>query len=91
MRLWNLYTGQNTLTNYGTMIRNQFVYSLVPVMSPMSAGSPTYVFYPSNDRSILMYDLMDGSLVKRLTGSFGRITALAWRPRTQVGIAVEDK
>ncbi|KAG0381010.1 DNA excision repair protein ERCC-8 [Mortierella sp. AD032] len=83
MRLWNLYTGQNTLTNYGTMIRNQFVYNLTPLISPMSTGSPTYVFYPSNDRSILMYDLMDGSLVKRLTGSFGRITALAWRPRTQ--------
>ncbi|KAF9100252.1 DNA excision repair protein ERCC-8 [Mortierella sp. AD031] len=84
MRLWNLYTGQNTLTNYGTMIRNQFVYNLTPLISP-TEGSPmtTYVLYPSNDRSILMYDLMDGSLVKRLTGSFGRITALAWRPRSQ--------
>ncbi|KAG0220477.1 DNA excision repair protein ERCC-8 [Mortierella sp. GBA43] len=83
MRLWNLYTGQNTLTNYGTMIRNQFVQNLMPLMSPLSAGSPSYVFHPSDDRSILMFDLLDGSLVKRLTGSYGRITSLAWRPRTQ--------
>ncbi|KAF9964368.1 DNA excision repair protein ERCC-8 [Mortierella alpina] len=83
MRLWSLYTGQNTLTNYGTMIRNQFVSNLSPLISPMSSGSPVYVFHPSDDRSLLMFDLMDGSLVKRLTGSYGRITALAWRPRTQ--------
>ncbi|KAF9435741.1 hypothetical protein BGZ76_005604 [Entomortierella beljakovae] len=81
MRLWNLYTGQNTLTNYGTTIRNQFVNTLSPLISPMSTGS-YHVFHPSDDRSILMFDLMDGSLKKRLTGSYGRITALAWRPRT---------
>ncbi|KAG0303786.1 DNA excision repair protein ERCC-8 [Dissophora globulifera] len=88
MRLWNLYTGQNTLTNYGTMIRNQFVHSLTPLISPISAGSPTYVFHPSDDRSILMFDLMDGTFVKRLTGSYGREiysagndhTILAWAP-----------
>ncbi|KAF9185525.1 DNA excision repair protein ERCC-8 [Haplosporangium sp. Z 767] len=83
MRLWDLYTGQNTLANYGTMIRNQFVSNLTPLISPLSMESPTFVFHPSDDRSILMFDLMDGSLVKRLTGSYGRITALAWRPRTQ--------
>ncbi|ORZ22922.1 WD40-repeat-containing domain protein [Lobosporangium transversale] len=85
MRLWNLYTGQNTLTNYGTMIRNQFVHNLSPLISPLSVAPPSsyYVFHPSDDRSILMFDLMDGSLVKRLTGSYGRVTALAWRPRTQ--------
>ncbi|KAG0005667.1 DNA excision repair protein ERCC-8 [Entomortierella chlamydospora] len=82
MRLWNLYTGQNTLTNYGTMIRNKFIHNLSPLVSPMSAGSPHYVFHPSDDRSIFMFDLMDGSLIKRLTGSYGRVTALAWRPRT---------
>lgn len=84
MRLWNLHTGQNTLTNYGTMIHNQFVHSLSPLISPLSTGSPHYVFHPSDDHSILMFDLLDGSLVKRLTGSYGRITSLAWRPRTQV-------
>ncbi|KAI8603107.1 DNA excision repair protein ERCC-8 [Dissophora ornata] len=83
MRLWNMYTGQNTLTNYGTMIRNQFVHNLTPLISPISAGSVYYVLHPSDDRSILMFDLMDGSLAKRLTGSYGRVTALAWRPRTQ--------
>ncbi|KAF9204398.1 DNA excision repair protein ERCC-8 [Haplosporangium sp. Z 27] len=82
MRLWNLYTGQNTLTNYGTMIRNQFVHNLSPLISPMSAGFPNYVFHPSDDRSILMFDMMDGSLIKHLKGSYGRVTALAWRPRT---------
>ncbi|KAF9175046.1 DNA excision repair protein ERCC-8 [Mortierella sp. AD010] len=84
MRLWNLYTGQNTLTNYGTMIRNKFIHNLSPLVSPMSAGSPHYVFHASDDRSIFMFDLMDGSLIKRLTGSYGRVTALAWRPRTLV-------
>ncbi|KAG0045781.1 DNA excision repair protein ERCC-8 [Gryganskiella cystojenkinii] len=85
MRLWNIYSGQNTLTNYGTMIRNQFVNNLTPLISPLTSygGSPTYVFQPSDDRSILMFDLLDGTLVKRLTGSYGRVTALAWRPRTQ--------
>ncbi|KAI1314660.1 DNA excision repair protein ERCC-8 [Mortierella claussenii] len=83
MRLWNLYTGHNTLTNYGTMIRNQFVQNLTPMISPISASPSFYVFMPSDDRSILMFDLMDGSLIKRLTGSYGKVTALAWRPRTQ--------
>jgi len=89
MRLWNIYTGQNTLTNYGTLIRNQFVNNLTPLVSPLSVfgGSPSYVFMPSDDRSILMFDLLDGSLVKRLKGSYGRVTALAWRPRTQVRVA----
>ncbi|KAF9111345.1 DNA excision repair protein ERCC-8 [Mortierella sp. AM989] len=82
MRLWNLYTGQNTLVNYGTMLRNQFVLNHSPMISPMSAGSPYYVFQASDDRSILMFDLMDGSLIKRLTGSYGKVTALAWRPRS---------
>ncbi|GJJ70795.1 DNA excision repair protein ERCC-8 [Entomortierella parvispora] len=85
MRLWNIYTGQNTLTNYGTLMRNQFVNNLTPLISPLSVfgGSPSYVFQPSDDRSILMFDLLDGSLVKRLKGSYGRVIALAWRPRTQ--------
>ncbi|KAF9389813.1 DNA excision repair protein ERCC-8 [Podila verticillata] len=83
MRLWNLHSGQNTLTNYGTMIRNQYVNTLTPLISPLFSGSSYSVFHPSDDRTILMFDLLSGALVKRMRGAYGRCTALAWRPRTE--------
>ncbi|KAF9323433.1 DNA excision repair protein ERCC-8 [Podila minutissima] len=83
MRLWNLHNGQNTLTNYGTMIRNQYVNTLTPLISPLYSGSSYSVFHPSDDRTILMFDLQSGTLVKRMRGAYGRCTALAWRPRTE--------
>ncbi|KAG0349105.1 DNA excision repair protein ERCC-8 [Podila humilis] len=83
MRLWNLYDGQNTLTNYGTLIRNQYVSNLDPLISPLYSGSSHSVLHPSDDRTILMFDLLSGALIKRMRGSYGRVTALAWRPRTE--------
>ncbi|KAG0317934.1 DNA excision repair protein ERCC-8 [Podila horticola] len=83
MRLWNMHNGQNTLTNYGAMIRNQYVNTLTPLISPLYSGSTYSVFHPSDDRTILMFDLQSGALVKRMRGAYGRCTALAWRPRTE--------
>ncbi|KAF9409296.1 DNA excision repair protein ERCC-8 [Podila epigama] len=83
MRLWNLVSGQNTLTNYGTVIRNQYVNNLTPLVSPLHIGSSYCVLHPSDDRTILMFDLITGALIKRLRGAYGRVTALAWRPRTE--------
>lgn len=83
MRLWNMHNGQNTLTNYGAMIRNQYVNTLTPLISPLYSGSSYSVFHPSDDRTILMFDLQSGALVKRMRGAYGRCTALAWRPRTE--------
>ncbi|KAF9161493.1 DNA excision repair protein ERCC-8 [Actinomortierella ambigua] len=83
MRLWDTFTGRNTLVNYGTWIRNQFVHNVSPLVTPITTCPYPNVFYPSDDRSILMFNLMDGSLMKRLTGAYGRITALTWRPRSE--------
>jgi len=96
IRLWNMATGANALAHYGPTIKNAHLSTLLPLLVPSHFTAPgkQVMFYP-NEREILMFDLIEGTLHKRLRppgspvaqagGSAGqrnirnRVTSLAWR------------
>ena len=96
VRVWDVATGANTLSHFGPVIKNTHLSTLLPLIVPSNMISPgkKVMFYP-NEKEILMFDLFEGALLKRLRppgvavaqarGSSGqrnirnRITALAWR------------
>ncbi|KAL0257879.1 hypothetical protein SLS55_007046 [Diplodia seriata] len=96
VRVWNTATGANTLASFGPTLKNAHLSALLPLLSPPALTAPgrELLFYPS-EREILVYELFDGRLLKRLktphcsTGTVGaagnqrqlknRTTALAWR------------
>ncbi|RUS14012.1 hypothetical protein BC937DRAFT_94476 [Endogone sp. FLAS-F59071] len=91
LRLWDTWTGRNALVNYDPYICNQFDQPLAPlVVAAGGAGAgaagcdPPLVFHPSDDRQILVFDMLKGKLVKRLRGSFGRVTCVCWRTDREV-------
>jgi DNA excision repair protein ERCC-8 len=94
IRVWSTITGANTLANFGPLVKNKNLSQLLPcLVSPeMTATGRDIMFFPS-EREILMYEVYEGRLLKRLrppgTLSTGaapkvtqkqRITDLAWRP-----------
>lgn len=97
VRVWDAATGANALSHFGPIIKNTHLSTLLPLVVPshvVPAGQHV-MFYP-NEKEILMFDLFDGTLKKRLRvpgvavaqarGSAGqrnirnRVTSLAWRP-----------
>ena len=67
IRVWNTATAANTLANFGPVIRNSNVASVVPLLAPKSIceREKDVMFFP-NDKEILMYELFDGKLIKRM-------------------------
>lgn len=93
IRVWDCYSGANTLANFGPAVRNRNVAAVVPLIVPRSVMQPgqEMLFYP-NEKDILMFDLFDGTLIKRLRATSllssstaaskntrERVTGLAWR------------
>ncbi|KAI9640093.1 hypothetical protein NHQ30_011495 [Ciborinia camelliae] len=96
IRVWDAATGANTLANFGPTIKNGHLSSLPIVVSPTALTPPKkeLLFFP-NEKEILVFELHQGRLLKRLkvpgpseaairyrTGEGNirnRITALAWR------------
>ncbi|OCK82455.1 WD40 repeat-like protein [Lepidopterella palustris CBS 459.81] len=94
VRVWDTTTGANTLASFGPLVRNSHLSSLIPLLAPSALvpAEKDVMFYP-NEHEILMYELFEGEMVKRLRrpsrpagGARGggrnvrnRITALAWR------------
>lgn len=96
IRVWDAGTGANTLASFGPTIKNGHLSTLNMATSPTSC-IPTgkeLLFFP-NEKEILMFELHEGRLLKRLkvpgpsTASVrsrkgernvkNRITALVWR------------
>lgn len=77
LRLWNSATGRNTLTNYGRIENSH----RRPVQMSFCNDSST-VFVPT-DRHILVLNVQDGSLVKRLSAHFNRPTCCEFNPHNQ--------
>jgi DNA excision repair protein ERCC-8 len=70
IRVWDTSKGSNTLSNFGHYVKNSHLSTLTPQLAPkelLRAGRDI-LFYPS-DREILMYELYDGQLLKRLRAS----------------------
>lgn len=96
IRVWNVATGANTLASFGPTIKNSHLSNLPLVASPTMASSPgkEILIYP-NEKELLMFELHEGKLLKRLrvpgpttaavrsrTGERNiknRITGLVWR------------
>ena len=95
VRVWNTITGANTLANFGPLIKNRNFSQLLPCLAKpeVVATGKDIMFYPS-EREILMYELYEGRLLKRLrapgasavTAPNGKVTQkqrivdLVWRP-----------
>ena len=95
-RVWHVGTGANALSYFGPILKNRHLSTLLPLLVPDNVGKTGehFMFYP-NEKEILMLDLFEGTLFKRLRspgasvaqtgGSAGernirsRITSLAWR------------
>ncbi|CAO3663371.1 unnamed protein product [Rhizopus microsporus] len=75
IRLWNTQSGHNTFVNYGSSWRNRFKLCLQPALSSPDVWPPL-LYIPSDDRQVLVYRLIDGMLVKRLKGAYGRVTSV---------------
>lgn len=96
VRVWDAGKGSNTLASFGPTLKNGHLSNLPLVTSPTSLTRPQkeLLFYP-NEREILMFELHEGRLIKRLrvpgpalaavrsrTGersTKNRTMALAWR------------
>ncbi|TVY84319.1 DNA excision repair protein ckn1 [Lachnellula suecica] len=67
VRVWNAATCSNTLASFGPTLKNGHLSNLPLVMSP-TASTPVgqeVFFYPS-EKELLMFDLHEGRLLKRL-------------------------
>jgi len=96
VRVWDAATGANALSHFGPMIKNTHLSTLLPLIAPsnMVPQGKQIMFFP-NEREILVFDLFEGTLLKRLRapgvavaqaqGNAGqrniknRVTSLAWR------------
>jgi DNA excision repair protein ERCC-8 len=94
IRVWDVIKGANTLASFGPLVRNRELRSCVPCLAPSSlvASGKDILFYPS-DKEILMFELFEGKMLKRLrtpglsnlptadrsAGKKSRVTELAWR------------
>lgn len=67
VRIWSSQTGANTLVNFGPVIRNTLLSTLLPVLSPEILGETgkELMFYPGLNE-ILIFELFGGTLLKRL-------------------------
>tara|TARA_R110002003_G_scaffold97_36_gene8007 strand:- start:1395 stop:2762 length:1368 start_codon:yes stop_codon:yes gene_type:complete len=67
IRVWDTDTGANTLANFGPMVKNNGLAPCIPVLPPVQNFHPgaDAMFYP-NEHEILVYELFDGKLLRRL-------------------------
>lgn len=96
VRVWDIASGANTLASFGPTLKNGHLSNLPLATSPvsLSPARTELLFYP-NEKELLVFELHEGRLLKRLkvpgpalaavrsrTGERSiknRITALVWR------------
>lgn len=96
VRVWDMGTGANALSHFGPIIKNTHLSTLLPLLVPshLVQTGKQVMFYP-NQKEILMFDLFEGTLFKRLRvpgvpaasipgkvtqgSTRSRTTSLAWR------------
>lgn len=67
VRVWKSSTGANTLISFGPVIKNAFLSTHLPLVSPDRLGESgkELLFYPTTSE-ILVFELFEGTLLKRL-------------------------
>lgn len=92
VRVWDVGSGANTLAHFGPSIKNTNLSTVLPLVVPQSLSPPPgqVMLYP-NEKEILVCDLLEGTIFKKLRAAGGsdvqgvgrnaksRITGLAWR------------
>lgn len=96
VRVWDISIGANTLSHFGPIIQNTQLSTVLPLLPPSHLAPPDtqFMMYP-NEKEILMFDLLQGTLLKRLRVmspaaataaarqrrdiKSRRITSLAWK------------
>ena len=69
MRVWDMLSGANTLANFGPIVRNTHLSTTNPLLAPAKLlGINKQVLFFQNESEILMYNLLDGELLKRIRG-----------------------
>ncbi|KNC99014.1 uncharacterized protein SPPG_05964 [Spizellomyces punctatus DAOM BR117] len=79
LRLWDVFSGKNTLVNYGPHLRNRVFHVLQPTITPLSSCYPPLLFQPSDNRQVLVFNLWSGELMMRLKRHAGRVGCVALR------------
>lgn len=72
-RVWLLDVpgGINESINYGPLVQNRHLQTLDPILSPIGDLRSPYLFIPSDTGDILMFQSMDGKLVRKLESPEG--------------------
>ncbi|KAJ4312702.1 hypothetical protein N0V94_007303 [Neodidymelliopsis sp. IMI 364377] len=67
IRVWSTQTYANTLANFGPTVKNSGLAPLIPVLPPRDhfTAHADVMLYP-NEHEILLYELFDAKLVRRL-------------------------
>lgn len=67
VRVWDVAVGANALSHFGPVIKNTGLSTLVPLLVPQGVGKrgESVMVYP-NEKELLMFDLFEGTLLKRL-------------------------
>lgn len=96
VRVWDIGVGANILAHFGPIIQNMHSSTLLPVLPPshLAPAGTSIMIYP-NEKELLIFDLFEGTLLKRLRvarpafsqpvqvagqrNTKSRITTLAWR------------
>ena len=96
VRCWDIGTGANALSHFGPIIKNSHLSTLLPLVIPSAVlqSGPRVMVYP-NGEEILMFDLLEGTLLRRMRAvsveepnvdkassrrnATCRVTSLAWR------------
>jgi len=67
LRVWRMPAGTNTLANFGPLVKNKSLSRVSPVLVPTSLADygNDMLLFPS-EKEILMFELFDGVLVRRL-------------------------
>lgn len=77
VRVWDVSRGANTLANFGPVVKNAHLSTLLPLVTPMAVTEPgkDVLFFP-NEKEVLMYELFEGRLLKRLKTPMGGLGSL---------------
>ena len=67
VRVWDIAIGSNALSHFGPVIKNTGLSTLLPLLVPSVLGKSQerVMIYP-NEKDLLMFDLLEGTLLKRL-------------------------
>lgn len=67
VRVWDSGSGANALAHFGPNIKNTHLSTLLPLILPSNVAPwPHQVMFYPNEKEILMFDLLEGTLLKRL-------------------------